>query len=133
MRKARKMLGDIRDKKIGILGLAFKANTDDMRDAPAIDIINLLQNDGAKISAYDPKSMDVAATVLKNVDYKKNAYEAAEGADLIIVLTEWNEFKELDFSNIKNRMRTPKIIDGRNLYDPSEMSDLGFTYQGIGR
>ena len=133
VRKARKMLGDIRDKKIGILGLAFKANTDDMRDAPAIDIINLLQNDGAKISAYDPKSMDVAATVLKNVDYKKNAYEAAEGADLIIVLTEWNEFKELDFSNIKNRMRTPKIIDGRNLYDPSEMSDLGFTYQGIGR
>ena len=133
VRKARKMLGDIRDKKIGILGLAFKANTDDMRDAPAIDIINLLQNDGAKISAYDPKSMDVAATILKNVDYKKNAYEAAEGADLIIVLTEWNEFKELDFSNIKNRMRTPKIIDGRNLYDPSEMSDLGFTYQGIGR
>ncbi|MCL5746905.1 MAG: UDP-glucose/GDP-mannose dehydrogenase family protein [Patescibacteria group bacterium] len=133
VRKARKMLGDIRDKKIGILGLAFKANTDDMRDAPAIDIINLLQNDGAKISAYDPKSMDVAATVLKNVDYKKNAYEAAEGADLIIVLTEWNEFKELDFSSIKNSMRTPKIIDGRNLYDPSEMSDLGFTYQGIGR
>ena len=133
VRKARKTLGDMRNKKIGILGLAFKANTDDMRDAPAIDIINLLQNDGAKISAFDPKAMDTAAAVLKDIDYKKDAYEVAEGADLIIVLTEWNEFRELDFSIIKNKMKSPNIIDGRNLYDPKEMIKLGFTYQGVGR
>lgn len=133
VRKVRKTLGDMRGKKIGILGLAFKANTDDMRDAPAIDIINLLQNDGAKISAFDPKAMDIAVTVLKDVDYKKDAYEVAEGADLLIVLTEWNEFKELNFSNIKNKMKSPNIIDGRNLYEPEQMKAKGFNYMGVGR
>jgi UDPglucose 6-dehydrogenase len=133
VRKVRKTLGDIRNKKIGILGLAFKANTDDMRDAPAIDIINLLQNDGAKISAFDPKAMDTAAMVLKDVDYKKDVYEVCEGADLIIVLTEWNEFRELNFSNIKNKMKSPNIIDARNLYDPQVMKAKGFNYMGIGR
>lgn len=133
VRKARKILGEIRDKKIGILGLAFKANTDDMRDAPAIDIINLLQNDGAKISAFDPKAMDIAVKVLKDVDYKKDAYEVAQGADLLIVLTEWNEFRELNFSDIKNRMKSPNIIDGRNLYEPEQMKAKGFNYMGIGR
>ncbi len=133
VRKARKILGDIRNKKIGILGLAFKANTDDMRDAPAIDIINLLQNDGAKISAFDPKAMDIAATVLKDVDYKKDPYEVSEGADLLIVLTEWNEFRELNFSDIKNKMKSPNIIDGRNLYEPEQMKAKGFNYVGIGR
>ena len=133
VRKVRKILGDIRGKKIGILGLAFKANTDDMRDAPAIDIVNLLQNDGAKISAFDPKAMDIAATVLKDVDYKKDAYSVAKGADLLIVLTEWNEFKELNFSNIKNKMKSPNIIDGRNLYEPEQMKAKGFNYMGVGR
>jgi len=133
VRKVRKTLGDLRNKKIGILGLAFKANTDDMRDAPAIDIINLLQNDGAKISAFDPKAMDTAATVLKTVDYKKDAYQVCEGADLIIVLTEWNEFRELNFSNIKNKMKSPNIIDARNLYEPEGMKAKGFNYMGIGR
>ncbi len=133
VRKARKTLSDLRGKKIGILGLAFKANTDDMRDAPAIDIINLLQNDGAKISAFDPKAMEIAAGVLKNVDYKKDAYQACDGADLVIVLTEWNEFRELDFEKIKSEMKTPNIIDGRNLYDPEEMKARGFTYIGVGR
>lgn len=133
VRKARKMLGDIRNKKIGILGLAFKANTDDMRDAPAIDIINLLQNDGARISAFDPKAMKIAASVLNGVDYKKDVYSVFEGADLIIVLTEWNEFKELDFLSIKNKMESPNIIDGRNIYDPQKMTKLGFNYLGIGR
>lgn len=133
VRKVRKTLGDIRNKKIGILGLAFKANTDDMRDAPAIDIINLLQNDGAKISAFDPKAMEIAALTLKDVDYKKDAYEVAEGADLVIVLTEWNEFKELNLAKLKSKMRSPNIIDGRNIYDPEEMIKLGFNYQGVGR
>jgi UDPglucose 6-dehydrogenase len=133
VRKARKALGDIRNKKIGILGLAFKANTDDMRDAPAIDIINLLQNDGAKISAFDPKAMEISATVLKNVDYKKDAYDVAKGADLLIILTEWNEFKELNLLTLKNNMQAPNIIDGRNLYDPETMKASGFNYMGIGR
>ena len=133
VRKARKILGDLRGKKIGILGLAFKANTDDVRDAPAIDIINLLQNDGAKISAFDPKAMRTAAAVLKNVDYKKDAYEVVDGADLIIILTEWNEFRELDFAKIKSSMKGANIIDGRNLYDPLEMKEKGFIYIGVGR
>jgi len=133
VRKARKMLGDMRNKKVGILGLAFKSNTDDMRDAPAIDIINLLQNDGAKVFAFDPKAMDTAAVVLKNVEYKKDAYEVAKGADLLIVLTEWNDFRELDFSVIKSAMKTPNVIDGRNLYDPQVMKAKGFNYIGIGR
>ena len=132
-RKARKTLGEIRNKKIGILGLAFKANTDDMRDAPAIDIINLLQNDGAMISAFDPKAMNVAAQIFKNVNFTKDAYSVMDGADLLIILTEWNEFRELDFVEIKKRMKTPNIIDGRNLYDPQEVKAKGFNYMGIGR
>jgi UDPglucose 6-dehydrogenase len=133
VRKARRILGDLRNKKIGVLGLAFKANTDDMRDAPAVDIINLLQNDGAIVSAFDPKAIDTATKVLKDVNYKKNPYEVAEGADLIIVLTEWNEFRELNFSTIKNLMRSPNIIDGRNLYDPQTIKAAGFNYMGVGR
>jgi UDPglucose 6-dehydrogenase len=133
VRKARKMLGDVRNKKIGVLGLAFKANTDDMRDAAAIDIINLLQNDGAKVAAFDPKAMETAAAVLKNVDYKKDAYAVAEGVDLLIILTEWNEFKELDLVKLKKLMKTPNIIDGRNLYAPEQMKEAGFNYMGIGR
>ncbi len=133
VRKARKMLGELRNKKIGILGLAFKANTDDMRDAPAIDIINLLQNDGAKISAFDPKAVEVATLIFKGVNFTKDAYSVADDADLVIILTEWNEFKELDFSDIKKRMKTPNIIDGRNLYDSLVMKEKGFNYIGIGR
>ncbi len=133
VRKARKILGDLRNKKIGILGLAFKANTDDMRDAPAIDIINLLQNDGAKISAFDPKAMETAAPIFKNVDFAQDAYSASQGADLLIILTEWNEFKELDLIRLKQSMKTPNLIDARNLYQPHEMKTIGFNYIGIGR
>lgn len=133
VRKARKVLGELRNKKIGILGLAFKANTDDMRDAPAIDIINLLQNDGAEIAAFDPKAMTTAAAVLKDIDYKKDAYEVIQGVDLLIILTEWNEFRELDFPRVKKLMKSPNIIDGRNLYDPEQMRAAGFNYIGVGR
>lgn len=133
VRKARRVLGDVRGKKIGVLGLAYKANTDDMRDAPSIDIINLLQNDGAKIAAFDPKAMEGAANVLKNIDYKNDVYSVAEGADLLLVLTEWSEFKEVDFAKLKSKMKSPSIIDGRNLYNPDELRDLGFNYIGIGR
>lgn len=133
VRKARKILKDVRGKKIGVLGLAYKANTDDMRDAPAIDIISLLQNDGAKISAFDPRSMENSQQVLKNIDYKNDPYSVADGADLLLILTEWSEFKELDFAEIKKRMKTPAIIDGRNLYDQDQMRDMGFNYTGVGR
>jgi UDPglucose 6-dehydrogenase len=133
VRKARRILGELRNKKIGILGLAFKANTDDMRDAPAIDIINLLQNDGAKIYAFDPKAMETAAPVFKNVSFVKDAYSAAKDVDLLIVLTEWNEFKEIDVLRLKKLMKSPNIIDGRNLYNPEKMKELGFTYVGVGR
>jgi UDPglucose 6-dehydrogenase len=92
-----------------------------------------LQNDGVKIAAYDPKAAQTAAVVLKNVDFKKNPYEVVEQADLLIILTEWNEFKELDFSKIKNLMKAPNIIDGRNLYEPEQMKAKGFNYMGIGR
>lgn len=133
VRKARRILGDLRGKKIGILGLAYKANTDDMREAPSIDIINLLQNDGAKIAAYDPKAEENAKTLLKNVDYKADAYSVADGAELLIILTEWSEFKELDFKKIKKSMKSLNIIDGRNLYDPENLRAEGFNYIGIGR
>lgn len=133
VRKARKILKEVRGKKIGVLGLAYKANTDDMRDAPAIDIISLLQNDGAKISAFDPKSMENASEVLKNIDFKKDAYSVADGADLLLVLTEWSEFKELDFAEIKKRMKNPAIIDARNLYNQEDLRKIGFNYTGVGR
>ncbi len=104
-----------------------------MRDSPAIDIINLLQNDGAKITAFDPKAMESAGKVLENVDYAKDLYSAADKADLLIILTEWNEFKEIDFDDLKKRMKNPNIVDGRNLYNPEDVRGLGFTYIGIGR
>ena len=133
VKKARKILGDIRGKKIGILGLAFKANTDDMRDAPAIDIINLLQNDGAKIVAFDPQATQNAKAVLPDISYAKDMYEVADKADLLIVLTEWNEFREMDLNIIKEKMKALNIIDSRNLYDPQILTDLGFNYMGVGR
>lgn len=133
VRKARKILGEVRGKRIGVLGLAFKANTDDMREAPSLDIINLLENDGAKIIAYDPKAMVSASALLTKIKYAKNVNEVVDKADLLIVLTEWNEFRELDYSDIKKRMKSPNIIDTRNLYNPSVMKNLGFNYIGVGR
>lgn len=133
VRKARKILGDVRGKKIGILGLAFKANTDDMRDAAAIDIISWLQNDGAKITAFDPKAEDSAKEVLPKITYADNAYSVMDEADLLIILTEWNEFKDINFEEVKKRMKTPNIIDGRNLYDPKILREYGFNYIGVGR
>lgn len=133
VRKARKILGDLKGKRIGILGLAFKSNTDDMRFAPAIDIINLLQNDGAHIKAFDPKAMDSAKLILKNIEYQNDVYSVAEDADLLLILTEWNEFKELDLGKIKKTMKSLNIIDARNLYDPETVRKLGFNYVGVGR
>ena len=133
VRKARGILGDVRGKNIGILGLAFKANTDDMRDAAAIDIISWLQNDGAKITAFDPKAEESAREVLPKITYADEVYSVMDGADLLIILTEWNEFKDINFEEVKKRMKTPNIIDGRNLYDPKILREYGFNYIGVGR
>jgi UDPglucose 6-dehydrogenase len=118
---------------IGVLGLAFKANTDDIRESQPIDIIRMLQADGANVKAYDPVAMENAGKVLQNVKLCEDAYETAEGCDAIILATEWNEFKNLDLKQLKETMRQPVIVDGRNLYDPERMHKLGFTYRGVGR
>jgi len=132
--KLRDLIGPrLTGKVIGILGLSFKPNTDDMRDAPAIEIIHLLQREGCAIRAYDPVAIPVAQTILKDVTYCTSSYEAAQGADALIVVTEWNEFKQLSLEKIKAAMRQPVVIDGRNIYDPAEMKALGFVYRGIGR
>jgi UDPglucose 6-dehydrogenase len=133
VQKLRDLLGTLDEKVIGVLGLAFKPNTDDMRDAPAVEVIHLLQNERARIKAYDPVAMEVAQGVLNDVTYCANAYEVAEGSDALIVMTEWNEFKHLAMSRIKKAMRQPIIIDGRNIYDVQEMQSLGFIYRGMGR
>lgn len=123
----------LKDKKIGILGLAFKPNTDDMRSAPSIDVIEMLQSQGAIIKAFDPVAMEKAKPMLKNVTFCKDPYEVAEGVDCLVVMTEWNEFKEIDLVQVKDKMANPVIIDGRNIYDPVKMKELGFVYHGIGR
>ncbi|MBU1043484.1 MAG: UDP-glucose/GDP-mannose dehydrogenase family protein [Candidatus Omnitrophica bacterium] len=124
---------DVEGKTIGILGLAFKPNTDDMRDAAAITIINGLQELGAKIKAFDPVSMDEAKKVLNNVEYCESSFAVAENSDALVILTEWNEFRQIDFSKIKELLNAPVIIDTRNLYDPERMLKLGFEYTCIGR
>ena len=131
--KIRKALWVVKGKTIGALGLAFKPNTDDMRYAPAIDIIEYLQGEGAAVQAFDPQAMHEAAALLPKVKLCKDPYQAAKGADCLVILTEWNEFKELDFSRIKKLLRQPLIIDGRNIYDPKRMKAMGFRYLGVGR
>ena len=134
MRKVSELLGgDLRDRVVGILGLAFKPNTDDMRDAPSIDVIRNLQRKGATIRAYDPVAMDNAEGVLHDVEMMKSAYNVADGADALILVTEWNEFKNLDLERIRTLMRQPILVDGRNIYDPNRVRNLGFKYMGIGR
>ncbi|MBN1793533.1 MAG: UDP-glucose/GDP-mannose dehydrogenase family protein [Candidatus Omnitrophica bacterium] len=131
--KVKQALWLIPGKTIGVWGLAFKPGTDDMRLAPAIDIINALQAEGAKVQAFDPQAMSKARNVLKKIAYCKGPYEAARGADCLIIATEWNEFKTLDLEKVKRLMKQPIVVDGRNMYDPAIMRKLGFTYIGIGR
>ncbi|GAB4502444.1 MAG: UDP-glucose/GDP-mannose dehydrogenase family protein [Anaerolineales bacterium] len=134
VRRTEEMLGgSLKGKTIGLLGLAFKPNTDDMRDAPAIDIANELNESGASVRGYDPVAMQVAASRLPAVEMFKNPYEMAAGCDALIVVTEWNEFKQLDLAKIKSLLKTPVIFDGRNIYDPGTMRAMGFTYRAIGR
>ena len=126
--------GSVKGKTIGLLGLAFKPNTDDMRDAPAIDIANALMKAGATVKGYDPVSMDVADDLLPAVKMCKNSYEMAEGCDALMVITEWNEFKQLDLKKIKSTMNESAVIfDGRNIYEPAYVRELGFNYRAMGR
>jgi UDPglucose 6-dehydrogenase len=131
--KIKNKLKDITGKKIGILGLAFKPNTDDMRFAPSVYIIKELQKENAKIKAYDPEAMERAKLILNDVEFCNDPYEAAKDADVLLILTEWNEFKELDFKKIKSLLKNPLIIDGRNIYNPENMKKEGFSYISIGR
>lgn len=131
--KAEELLGDLKEKKVGILGLAFKPNTDDMRFAPSIDIINWLSEKGATITAHDPQSMGKAKQILQGITYSDDIYSVAKGADLLIVVTDWNEFKEMDMPKIHALMNEPNIIDARNMYDPEKLESLGFNYRGVGR
>src|SRR3989344_3703986 len=130
--KVTRALPQLKGKTIGILGLAFKPNTDDMREAPSIYIIENLQKKGAIIKAYDPVAVKNAAKLLKNINYCTDSYEVAKDADALLVLTEWNEFKLLDFAKIKKLMKNPVIFDGRNIYDPQKLKDLNFRYFGVG-
>jgi UDPglucose 6-dehydrogenase len=125
--------GELKGKTIGLLGLAFKPNTDDMRDAPSIDIAEELNAAGAVVRAYDPVAMDVAKGLLPAVEMFKNPYEMAKDCDGLMVLTEWNEFKQLDLEQLKDLLKSPVIYDGRNIYDPGLMKSMGFTYRAIGR
>ena len=123
----------IKDKVIGVLGLAFKKDTDDIRNAPALGIIFDLQAEGAKIRAYDPKAMANARQVMKKVTFCKDSYQVARGCDCLLLITEWDEFRRLDFRKVRSLMRQAIIFDGRNLYDPRVMEKAGFEYYGIGR
>jgi UDPglucose 6-dehydrogenase len=131
--KAADLLGGLRGKVIGLLGLSFKPNTDDLRDAPALEIAEHLREAGATVRAYDPVAMTRASSLVPHVEMASDAYELARGADALIVCTEWNEFQHLDLDQVRASMRQPVLIDGRNLYDPERMARLGFRYRGVGR
>jgi UDPglucose 6-dehydrogenase len=131
--KLRELLGRLDEKVIGILGLAFKPNTDDMREAPSVELIHLMQSEGARIQAYDPVAMVNADLYLRDVTLCQDAYEVANGADALVVVTEWNEFKHLSLPRLQAAMRQPIVVDGRNIYDPEQMKALGFVYRGMGR
>jgi len=131
--KLRECLGSLRGQVVGLLGLAFKPDTDDMREAASVEIAQALLRKGAVVRAYDPAAIERARAIMPDVEYRRNAQQVARGADAIVIVTEWNEFKQLDMLKLKRLMRRPVIVDGRNLYDPAEMRRLGFVYRGIGR
>ncbi|MBI4494570.1 MAG: UDP-glucose/GDP-mannose dehydrogenase family protein [Chloroflexi bacterium] len=133
LQKVRAELGRLDEKLIGILGLSFKPNTDDVREAPALEIIHLLRTEGARIRVYDPAASARAVEMVRGVEFCAEPYAAAEGAHALVLVTEWNEFKQLDMDRVRRSMAFPLLVDGRNLYDPQEMARLGFIYRGMGR
>lgn len=131
--KLQEHLGDLTDRRVGVWGLSFKQNTDDMREAPAVDIIRMIEQRGATVHAYDPAAMDNAKKLLPNTRMCASPYDAVQGADALCVVTPWNEFKQADLGRVAEMMRTPLILDGRNMYDPVDTTAMGFTYVGVGR
>lgn len=125
--------GDISGKKVAVLGVAFKANTDDMRDSPAIDIVTALQKAGARIAAYDPVAMREAAKVMQNVTWGYDAYSVCDGADVAVIITEWDEFRALNLGRLRETMAQPILVDLRNLYNPQQVVNAGFNYFSLGR
>jgi UDPglucose 6-dehydrogenase len=125
--------GDLAGKTVGVLGLTFKPNTDDMRDAPALDIIPALQALGAKVQAFDPEGVHEARQLLPGVDFKEDSYEAAAGADVLVIITEWDQFRALDLDRVKLLMKAPVLVDLRNIYKPEDLRSRGFRYASIGR
>ncbi len=133
VKKTGDLLWNLRDKKIGILGLAFKPNTDDMRFAPSITIIEALRKEGAIVKAYDPVATERAKLVMPDIEYCSSPYDVAKDVDAIVLVTEWDEFRQLDFHKIRDAMRQPVFVDGRNVFERDKMAELGFIYAGIGR
>jgi len=131
--KLREVLGGLRGQVIGVLGLAYKPNTDDVRESPAIDVIENLLQKGADVRAYDPKAMPVLKRTMNSIAYCEDPYAVADGADALLIVTEWDEFRGLDLDRLKRVMRRPVIVDGRNIYDPVVMREHGFVYRGVGR
>ena len=125
--------GSVADKKIALLGLTFKPNTDDMRDSPSIDIVRVLQDNGARVSAFDPEGRHQAEKMLENVEFAEDAYDAMQDADVLVLVTEWNEFRALDLERVKRLLKSPTIVDLRNIYRPDQMQAAGFAYTSIGR
>lgn len=131
--KLKNMLGTLNNKKICVWGLSFKPKTDDIREAPSLAFIEQLQSEYAHVNAFDPVAMNNAKKELKNVNFFENMYEALNGVDALVILTEWDDFRSPDFERMKKLMKQHNIIDGRNIYEPKEMKELGFKYQGVGR
>jgi len=134
LKKVRNALWTLRGKRLAVLGLAFKGGTDDIRESPAIALVEMLVQEGCQISAYDPAAMERARQALKSgVEFAGNPYEAARGADALLILTDWEEFAKLDWKRMRNQLKDPIVIDGRNLYDPAAVAESGFTYYSMGR
>jgi UDPglucose 6-dehydrogenase len=131
--KIEKLVGDLSGKNIGVLGLSFKPETDDMRESPAIDICHSLIEQGATVRAFDPVAMEESKHFIKGIEYASDEYDAINGADALVILTEWNQFRSLDLEKVKSLLASPKIADLRNVYEPEDMRELGFEYVGVGR
>uniref|UniRef100_A0A831TEB5 UDP-glucose 6-dehydrogenase n=1 Tax=Thermorudis peleae TaxID=1382356 RepID=A0A831TEB5_9BACT len=133
VRKLQDLLGSLHGRPIALWGLSFKQDTDDIRESPAIDVLRLLVQRGAEVTAYDPVAMPHAAALVPEARYAPDPYSAVEGADALLIATPWNEFKQADLSRVKELMRTPILLDGRNIYEPADVRALGFVYVGVGR
>ena len=131
--KIRIMAGGVKGKQIGVLGLSFKPNTSDIRESPSIRIIQELQKEGAVVRAYDPVAVPEARGVLQGVEYGSDEYDTATGCDVLVLATEWNQFRNLDLPRLKKLMRDPVLVDLRNIYEPEDLRRLGFRYTAVGR